>query len=374
MYRVKWFHVASVFVLALGLAIPAMAQSVASTDFSRAPEFPTFNSELPGSVIVFPRFVRGTTKGEPNSQFEISAVCPPQHKWQDSNYCDSWGDKVQLRAHWVCPGDNDQSICQETDFALSTTVYGTLTFNPENVGASAFPTSPGSTTPGGTVRVPHPPCDKGYLIAWVVDENGKPMGNNILIGDAIIRDANGSISGYNAIPIQANDEKIILGEGNSLPFTGERNAYAKVSGSFQSSVRFERGLATPPAVSTQLTLLTLDVHSGRPNDSVIVPLEIYNANEILVSNESVRFVCWAERYLSDVNDGDFSINTNLTEAGMGTQKGLIVSGPITPLDRFKSSPSILGIVTTSVFDGKTYAYSYSLYHDSNFVSTKFDPQ
>ena len=62
MHRVKWLHVSLLLLLALGLATPAVAQ--------------LYNSEVPRSVIVFPKFIDGTKNGEPNSQFEISVVCP----------------------------------------------------------------------------------------------------------------------------------------------------------------------------------------------------------------------------------------------------------------------------------------------------------
>jgi hypothetical protein len=45
MNRVKWLHVSLLLLLALGLAMPAVAQ--------------VYNSELPGSVIIFPKFIRG---------------------------------------------------------------------------------------------------------------------------------------------------------------------------------------------------------------------------------------------------------------------------------------------------------------------------
>jgi hypothetical protein len=361
-------------MLALGLALPAMAQV-------------HYNSELPGSVIVFPKFVRGTTHGEPNSQFEISVVCPAGLRDPSTGFCPGFpeGHRVKLKAHWVCPADQtfeNKYICKETNFDLFTTVYGTLTFSPENVGASPFPNSPLSPTPGGNVRVPAPPCEKGYLIAWVVDTQDRPINFNALIGDATIVEPNGSISGYNGIPIQAIgavNTFIALGEGGRLPFTGATNQYALVSNSIQSSVRFEKPLkGNPFAVSTTLTLLTLDVRSNEPNNPVFVDLDFYNANEIVTSTVT-EFICWTEVYLSDANGADSFINTNLTEAAMGTRKGSVVSGPAEKLPfastaDTKGPVTLLGIATTSVYDGTAYAYSYSLYHDSHlYVPTAFLP-
>jgi hypothetical protein len=384
MYRVKWFHIAFVLVLALGLVTPAMAIDPGALGAVGAP--PAFNSEQPGSVIVFPKFIRGTKNGELNSQFEISVTCPLGLRDPNTGFCPGFpeGTRVKLRAHWVCPSDQSfehKYICQETDFDLFTTVYGTVSFNPENIGAAGFPTTPGSPTPGGAVRVPAPPCDKGYLIAWVIDTQDRPISYNALLGDAIIRDVNGAVSAYNAIPIQAIgavNSAIALGPEGELPFTGAANAYALVSSSIQSSIRFEQALrGNLFAVSTNLTLLTLDVRSNRPNNPVFVDLDFYNANESLVSTVW-EFICWTEIYLSDANGARDFVNTNLTEAAMGTRKGLVVSGPAEKFlfgnsNDTRGPVTLLGIVTTAVYDGTAYAYSYSLYHDLHlYTPTAFD--
>jgi hypothetical protein len=383
MQRVKWLHVSLLFLLALGLAMPAMAQVV------------VYDSELPGSVIVFPKFIRGTTDGQPNSSFEISVGCPLGLRNPITGACPTpyiEGFRVKLKAHWVCPGDQtfeNKYICRETDFDLYTTVFGTISFNPENVGAPAgFPTSPPAPTAGGVQRVPNPPCERGYLIAWVINTNDQPINFNTLIGDAVIRDGNGSVSAYNGIPIQAVPVAGAAGaliapfaEG-LLPFTGGAGQYATVSNTVQSSVRFEGGLRPgPEAVTTDLTLLTLDVRSNRSNNPVYVDLNFYNANEFLVSTFT-EFICWAELSLSGVNlpasSEDF-INPNLTAASMGTQKGLVVSGPAIkiPFVANAADPvgpvTLLGIVTTSVYNTTTYAYSYSLYHDAIYAPTLFRP-
>jgi hypothetical protein len=124
-----------VVVLTLGVAAP-----VGAWDLN--------DSEAPGSVIVFHKFIRGTVETPdqgplPRTQFEISATCPKGAS------CSLSGQEVILRAHWVCPGNLD-GVCEQSEFILFTTVYGTLVFSPEEIS-------------------PTPPCDRGYLIAWVVD-------------------------------------------------------------------------------------------------------------------------------------------------------------------------------------------------------------
>jgi hypothetical protein len=211
-----------------------------------------------------------------------------------------------------------------------------------------------------------------------------PINFNALIGDATIRDGNGSVSAYNGIPIQAvpfigaTNTPIVTGPTGLLPFTGAVTQYAAVSNNIQSSVRFEAGLSPGPAVTTDLTLLTLDVLSNRSNYPVFVDLNFYNANEYLVSTFH-EFVCWTEVSLSGVNLPDSSddfVSANLTVADMGTQKGLVVSGQAikSPYAGITDQPgpvTLLGIVTTSVYNGTSYAYSYSLYHDPIYTPTAF---
>src|SRR5437899_3326746 len=177
MNQVKWFRIALVLLLALGLAIPVVAQV-------RSPLL--YDSEEPGSVIVFPKFVNGVVGGEPRSEFEVSLVCPPALRLPDGS-CDNIGEgtRFKLKAEWVCPGSQkpqDKFICHETDFELFTTLNGTVTFNPNNIGAGAFPvlgqgsTAPTVFTPTVTAqRVAGPPCDRGYVIVWVVNINGTPL-------------------------------------------------------------------------------------------------------------------------------------------------------------------------------------------------------
>jgi hypothetical protein len=376
MNRVKWLHVSLLFLLVLGLALPAVAQE----------QRQLADSQEPGSVIIFPKFINGTFEGEPKSYFEISVTCP--RKNPDGSCALAEKSPVKLKAHWVCPGTQDfteKFVCAETDFNLFTTLFGTLVFSPSNVNIGntpAFPTSPLTPSAGGIVRVPAPPCDQGYLIAWVVNNNDQPIKYDALVGDAVIRDTNGAVSAYNGIPIQAHSgltttDPIRLGPNGGLPFTGEEGQYKAVTSVVQGSVRFDAPVDPGPAVTTDLTLLTLDVHSNRPNYPTFVSLNFYNANEINVSTYH-EFVCWTEIALSNVNGAEDFINSNLTATGMGTLKGLVVSEPafkipFAGIEDTAGQVTLLGIVTTSVFNGTSYAYSYSLYNDSIPFPTTFDP-
>ena len=81
-----------------------------------------FDPNEPGSVLVFPKFVRGTVAaGVPATEIEISAHCPI-----DAQPCATPGTSIRLMGHWVCPGQVETQICKENNFIFATTVEGTV--------------------------------------------------------------------------------------------------------------------------------------------------------------------------------------------------------------------------------------------------------
>src|SRR2546426_8560186 len=242
------------------------------------------DSQQPGSVLVFPKFIRGTFTDAPvtgqaalaRTELEISVKCPK------GATCGA-NQAVRLRAHWVCPG------CAETSFDLKTTVGGTLYFNPEGVTvvlgvvtANAFPSNAKTT-------IPQPPCQRGYLIVWAIDGNDTAIKFDGLIGDAVLRDvrdiaSNGifdlSARSYNAIPIQAGDGVVNTGDPTDLNGDGaldfDGSEYQAVRGKILGTVRYETNV---PHVETDLTLLTLDVASNRPNPVTSVGLNFFTTGE-----------------------------------------------------------------------------------------------
>ena len=100
------------------------------------PAAATADIQTLGSVLVFPLREKGTATNEigtlPITQFEISVQCPKGVTCADND--------VDIRAHWVCA--NDQ-FCNESDFTLSTTVNGTVLFDPSGTcrPAAGFKTS-----------------------------------------------------------------------------------------------------------------------------------------------------------------------------------------------------------------------------------------
>jgi hypothetical protein len=337
----KWIRVSLLLMLSMALAIPAMAQR-------RDPILA--DSQEPGSVLVFPKFLTGKVDGEPRSEFEIGITCP-KNLDGSPGVCEQETD-VKLRAHWVCPGGQeyaDKHICAETNFDLKSTVFGTIRINPN--------------------RAPTPSCEAGYLIVWVIDLSGRPIKYDALIGTGILREMAGGVSAYNGIPIQATagDEPGSIRTAG-LAFNGEAGGYQAVTGQVQGTVTYDQLVHSPYTV-TALTLLTLDVLSNRPNNPTFVNFNFYSENEVLLSTFH-EFICWTQVLLSD-------INPNLTAMGL-SRKGLFVSNqainvPIGGIAGIVGPVTLLGIVETVTYNGDLRAYSYSLYTNSLPVPTTFDP-
>jgi hypothetical protein len=325
--------------------------------------------ERPGSVLVFHKFIRGTVDtGDqgtlPKSEFEISVVCPSDLDCLNTGgLVESWPDfpRVKLMAHWVCPGDAE-NVCNEVDFKLETTVNGTVRINPENVGELGI---------DRTHNVPPPPCEKGFLILWVIGEafvTGEPLGGeepiklDSLIGDAILRETCDSASAYNAVPIQAGDDLLSRQSTDStdgdLEFDG--NDYKELPERIFGTVRYDdpdRGIAT------SVTLLTIDVFSNRRNPRTVLDMNFYNEAEVGISTHT-EFVCWRQVPLAEIPGG---LNTS------HGRKGLLESADA--LQFFEDDPgsfgedaTVLAIIHTTE-PGREYAYS--VYHSEETQETSF---
>jgi hypothetical protein len=334
----------------LGLTTPAFATGILN------------DSEAPGSVLVFPKFIRGTVvtadQGTlPATLIEISVTCPKGALCADFQ-------TVRLRAHWVCQGFST-APCVENDFNLFTTVKGTLYFNPENV----FPFS---------AFVPPPNCGLGYLIVWVIDALGRPIKFDGLIGDAVIRHSDQSAGAYNAIPIQAatglaNGAPTDVNLNAALDFDGTE--YQAITGKIYGSIKYDRPSAVgsfAPTIETHLTLLTLDVLSNRPNYPTFVDLNFYSPFEELRST-SLQFTCWTETPIRLITQG--------LDESFGF-KGLVESDPAVKVPIFgisdRAGPvTLIGVVETLEravpFGPSIREYSYSLNNDGTPVRTSFVP-
>lgn len=346
----------------LGLAASASAQDPGISN----------NSETPGSVLVFHKFVRGSVDIEgvlhPKTEIQIGVTCPAGVLCQE-------GQRVKLVAHWVCPGSQSprsKYICRETDFIMQTTVGATVTINPDNnPPATGFFNS--SAPPQGGVRVA--PCQKGYLIVWVVDQFDRRVKYDGLVGTAILRPSADAADAYNATPIQAaagllhGDFTDVDGQGD-LDFDGTE--YKAVTGAVSGTVRFDNA-TTAPLAHTYVTFLTLDVFSNRPNAPTFVDFIFFNQFEVPTST-FVEFICWGEFSLSKIDE-------NLSSALQGGRNGLLVSGPAEKVDIFgigatEGSVTLLGIVETKekgAANGVVRSYGYSLNNDGFPVPTVFVP-
>jgi hypothetical protein len=308
----KCSYLWSCSVLALGLAAPALAGGTYPTTLN--------DSQEPGSVLVFYRFAKGNfpTTGA-KSQFTISVTCPSE--LAATTGCAETGDfntgqKVNLVAHWVCPPADPTtgSTCAEQDFPLSTTVFGTVEFYANGVGA------------------PTPPCDTGYLIVWVVNDVGQRISFNGLIGTAVIQGSETSARAYNALPIQSTACTGTTLSADALHFDG--TDYQAVTGGIYGGVTY------PNTEETKLVLLTLDVLSAQPNLATSVPLKFYNESEYYLST-SATFTCWGEFSLTRdfggaLNNYPFSGREGLVRSTGGAVQG-------------GNAATLVGVVETSEF-------------------------
>jgi len=390
---IKW---GVLLIPALALAMPAGAQTRSAL---------LSDSQQPGSVIVFPKFINadavhvdGATL--PRTEIELGVVCPPGVAQTPANLCDEHRT-IKIKAHWVCPGSQEftsKYICRETDFNIFLSINGKLSFSAD-----------GKTYWSNAPRAPKPPCKNGYLIAWVVDNADNPIKFDGLIGDAVLRGPDNvanstsvrmgsstAVSAYSGITIQADPALRHLDRvsdaGNELHFSGRAGEYLAVTGKLYADVKYDNqepahaGLPTPANAfsKTYLTLLTLDTNSNHPNNPTFVPLKFYNESLNTVSTTNplwedltstfTEFLCWTQVQLSD-------IDANLTQEFKGSRKGVVIAGPA---EKFAGpfggdetgDVTLLGIVHTvegtAANRYQERSYIFNMYNDSVPVETEFE--
>ena len=335
-------------VPALALATPALAQV-------RSPLLS--DSQEPGSVIIFPKFVNAPAVTLPESppppaapikvpvtELEIGVVCPvgvicPEH------------EPVKIRFHWVC-GTTEADlagsfVCPEVDFDVTATVWEKIVLVPDGtpVGGYIPVIAPGGVGPLPTKTVPAAPCPAGYLIGWVINPaNDAPVKFDGLIGDAVLRVGSAgatpigsatALATYDAIPIQADPalatfpaagSAVTTNANGALIFDGAPGHYLAVTGQVIGDIRYTNLTTGPTFTLGALTLLTLDVKSNRPNNPVFVNLEFFGGFGSAIGNEngistSTDFICWAEIPL---NSSALIGGADLTTTLMG-RKGVFAS-------------------------------------------------
>jgi hypothetical protein len=372
----------------LALAAPAFAQ-VRPTTLS--------DSQEPGSVIVFPKFIQGNVElfegpDAPISELEIGVVCPkgvvcPEHMG------------VKIRFHWVCGATEadfaTSFVCKETDFDINATVFEKIVLTP-NGETPGFYAVAGGGLPTKFAPAPECPQGGGYLIGWVINTSDQPIKFDGLIGDAQLRPGSvvPSVAGavnplagsptaladYDAIPIQADpglaNGALITTNGNgALIFDGAAGHYQAVTGQVIGDVRYTNLTSGLTFSSGVLTLLTLDVKSNRPNLATFVDLDFFGGNPSAIGNEnqlstSTDFICWEEIEITD-------ISSDLVTTQMG-RKGVVVSAPAQ--DAEGNPVTLLGL--SEVFEGGIgfppvnswqRASFTNLFNSSNPVATHFVP-
>jgi hypothetical protein len=361
-FKIKGARLAMLLVPALALTTPTSANVLS-------------DSQEPGSVIVFPKFIQGTVAlpeggTAPITELEIGVVCPkgvicPEH------------EPIKLRLHWVCGATEADAatsfVCKETDFDVNATVFEKIVLTPNGEPIGTY----GAGLPNHFSPAANCPQGGGYLIAWVINPaNDKPIKFDGLIGDAVLRVSGTAEAGYDAIPIQAdpglaNGAAVTTNGNGALIFDGNPGHYTLVTGQVMGDVRYEN-VSTPPTFTTGfLTLLTLDVKSNRPNNPVFVDLDFFGGNPSAIGNEnqlstSTDFICWEEIRLYD-------ISLDLTTTVMG-RKGVFVSAPA--VDTTGTNVTLLGLSETR--EGSATAFPLrenfsGLFNPSVGVPTKFVP-
>jgi len=422
------------------LALPALA--LATQAFAATPvrDPGLSDSQEPGSVIIFPKFINAARVhvdpsasapagiAVPRTEIEVGAICPPVNLYARNQAGCAEHETVKIRFHWVCPGfeGHDSNICREEDFDLVMSVNGKAVF-----AADGQPINTNSPT-----TVFAPPCPRGYLIGWVIrTADDAPIKFDALVGDAVIRGPDIAVGGvmqstaasaYAAITIQANDPQALrdpiappggapnFNSSQPLQFNNSNalGTYKALTGVLIGDVKFDKTVAggPPPDVlsETFLTLLTLDVRSNQPNNPVSVDLDFWNESlggagqtvgstnvnfERLLSTHTT-FVCWEQVGLTaatttTLGTGEIiatpGINQNLTQALMGTRKGILLAGPASkfadgnaPLDTDDGLVTLVGVVETiegTVGNGfQERKYNFNMWNDSQAVNTTFFPR
>lgn len=364
----------------LALAMPALADDGDSAVCIAEFGYPCFfqpSSEVPnalwfrdlsrpGTVMVFPEFVRGGSNPIcgiktafldgtclPRTEIKLGATCPTRFTagFEPATPCPEH-EAVRVRFRWVCPGTAEhRSICKTDEFDVALTVNGKIVF-----------TANGARLPDkNQVNVPAAPCERGYLIGWVIDHLGRPIKYDGLIGEAVIRESGTAAAVYRGIPIQAQGTTPPGGlidlfpdpldvEPDGLFFSGAVNQYRLVTAQVTGDVTFDKGglaAGIGSDTTTSLILLTLDVRSNSPNFPTRVRLEFWNGFEReLPTSVEVKFVCWGEFQLSK------DIDPRLTQAFMGTRDGIVQSDEavkveVPGISDVAGTATLLGLVQTN---------------------------
>jgi hypothetical protein len=353
------------FLLLLGVALGPEMPS-----FAQAPEAISSASAEPGSVIVFPKFTKGTVVLDgvtrPQTEIEVWVRCP-------SGATCTEDEPVKIRFHWVCSGNSDNAsnyVCKEADFDVRLSVNGKASFNPENPNLLENKDSSAA------------PCANGYLIGSVISAvTGRPIKYDGLTGSAILRDGKGAIQSYEALAIQADRNLANRAEiatdidprtgTPALIFDGGAGHYQVVAGAVPENLEYNRLTGPVATGEAPLVLLTLDVRLNRPNYPTFVDLD-FRSEEGGPASTSWNFRCWTEIPHP-------AIGAHFTLAGARNGNGVILGGraekvPFGHVSDIPGPVTLLGLVPVDDGRGRTMEPAYVIQKsDTGKPTTVFVP-
>lgn len=294
---------------------------------------PLVQENVLGSFLVFTKF---DIRGESSTQLRIV----------NNGYGFGSNNELKVKLNFVCPG-----VKFVNDFcaALDTTIY----FTPHQTRII-------------DVADLNPPCNQGYVVAYALNDYGRPVSYNYLNGSYHILEGRRH-EAENAIAIQSTQSKgSVLGDQGKLRFgTGDYSAMPSTLYTDFRAVGTGEG-----ASGSRLTLLTLDVLAGMQNPAAVVFINFWNAAEVAYST-SHEFICWSEVQLDD-------IDYNFLEENLGTTYGSMklwgfpncpIPGGCPPMIAYDAT--ILGHLTEygdGTLGGRTLA------HDSTPKYTAYQPR
>jgi hypothetical protein len=329
----------AVLTVAFGITLPSFAQAGKSS--------PGASGE-PGSVIIFPKFLRGTVAVDgatrPQTEINVQAGCPSGAACPED-------EPVKIKFHWICPGSPELAakyVCKGSNFEVKLTVDGTASLNPED--PKLLENNVGSVAP----------CPRGYLIGWVIDPaTERPIKYDGLTGSAILRNGSGTIDSYEAVAIQADPNLATRAQivtdidsrtgASALVFDGGAGHYQAIAGAVTPNLEYRELTGPRSSSGALLILLTLDVRLNRPNYPTSVDLDFHSSQGARAST-SWDFRCWTEIE-------NPSIDTNFALIGARTHNAFLISGqaikvPFGGVSDIPGPVALLGLVPSDERRGR----------------------
>jgi len=350
----NWSKLVQVVMLGIFLMGSALVLSAAAQTPAPPPNGVLHDTE-PGSVLVFPAY-------------DIRDGRTTQIRITDTNDGPEFANSVFVKLNFVCPGIKPFGPCQELDIKISLTYHSTFVFD-----IPSF------------VR---PPCDEGYIVAYVVSRtNDRPISYNHLIGsyhldstppaedvDPVERVTHAA----NAIAIQAvtATDFAPITPTTGLPvltFDGAPGHYVQLASTLFSDFRAASAEVPDPVTGSELFLLTLDIISGAQNPATLVFIDFWNRFETEFSTTH-EFVCWSRVRLDAL---DFNFRAVSLGAPYGSLE--ITSVPNCPFPGacrgpggfVAYDPTILGAIREF---GPEILNIRNLYHDNIAKATAYFPR